>query len=228
MTDSIYKKAMICIFIVIALLLSTMTVFADTAGITIKLKTHENLGSPAGVNFSFYKIGEIDESTGAPVFDQKYNITKKPKAAADIRDIIQQLKNTDKGSPVKTSVTSTEGILSVSLDTGIYYIEAEANAYGNIEPSLVWLPYYTIDGSGQSYNVELIPKAEPEGEVMPEEKYPEDERVLDEEAKVRGEEAKTGDFRDYAGYIGIALLSILMVFLIVRRELDGKEKKDVI
>lgn len=230
MAHSKSRKAMISILMIIVVLLSMTSIYADTASITINLKSYDNLGDPAGVNFAIYKVGNVDQTTHTPVFDSKYGINAAPKTAADVASIIAKLKKADKGNPVTTGATSSGGTLNISVDTGIYYIEAGDNNYGVIEPSVVWLPYYSMDDSDLSYRVEITPKAEPNDNVLGEIKDPTDGAVQGEESnpKVLGEEAKTSDDAQFYGLIGLALLSILMIMFIISRKNRRKEQNDAL
>jgi hypothetical protein len=237
------RKTSIGLILLITILLSATTIYAETGNLSIKLKSHDNLGDPAGVTFSFYKVGEIDSESSAPVFDTKYGVSKAPKTADELRTIINKMKGMDKGTPVTTKATASDGTLSLSMDEGVYYIEAVTpNDYGVIEPSLVWLPHFIFDSSTLSYDIDIVPKAEPEGDVEGQEEFPPDDD--DDDGSVKGEEAngdddgsvlgeeadgtKTSDDGSYYGYIGLALLSLLMLALILRKQSKRKERHNVL
>ena len=233
------RKTMIVIVMIVGILLSITTVYADTPSITINLKYHDNLGEPFGVEFSIYKVGEVNGTSNTPVFDSKYNIDSIPDTAGEMTDIIVKLKKANKGNPVITATTSSGGKLSVSVNTGIYYIEANDNNYGKIEPSVVWLPYYSIDSKSLNYHVVITPKAEPNDEVEGEIEYPTDEAVrgevqnpnikrISDDPKVLGEEAKTSDSARFYGLMGLALISILMMIVIIRERSRREEQNNEI
>ena len=241
MTRTKSKKTVISALMIIVVLLSMTSIYADTPSITIKLQSYDNLGNRVGVNFSFYKVGNVDESTYTPVFDSKFGIKKPPKTAEETKQTINNLKSADKSEPVITGVTSSDGTLTVNVERGIYYIESGTNDYGVIEPSLVWVPYNLADDSGLSYNMEIVPKAEANSEVAGQTQDPIDESQGEvqgeegmpatdntEEGSVKGEEAKTFDNVQLMGIIGLALISIIMVIFIIMKKNKRKEQNDAI
>lgn len=220
MTFSKYRIAIISIFTIATIIISAATIYADTASIKIKLKPHDNLGSVSGVNFSVYKVGTVDDVSNEPVFDEKYNIDKIPKTASETVAITKKLKKANKGAPVSMGKTSYDGVVNFSVSTGIYYIEADKNNYGNIEPSLIWLPYTNAETSLLSYSVEVIPKSEPNKPDDPDKKpdipsHKDGGDTLGNDYG-KGDKSKTGDISTLFGYIGLSLLSLIMLALIYK------------
>ncbi len=243
------KNVRILILAILVFMLYSTDIFAASDNITIKLNSHKDMGSVSGVQFTLYKIGEVKEDTGIPVFDSRYNITEPPETAEDMREIVSGLKGTNKGTPVMTGMTSSDGTLSFNVDSGIYYIEAPENDYGVIEPAVVWLPTYDFKMSAADHSAMIVPKAEPNkaepaepnGDVFGETAEPDDtvtddgidkntdtEDVLGEEGypdSGDGESSKTGDASKILSYIGLSSLSILMILLILKKRRGAQNAK---
>ena len=208
------SRSLAGMIIVVTIFISMATaVNADSCNLTIALKPHDGLGSVNNVKFLFYKVGDVDTKTDKPIFDAKYGIAEPPQTAEEVLADIEVIKKANKSSPVTTGTTSSDGILDKTLDRGIYYIEAEKNDYGTIEPMLIWLPYFDDITGDLVYSLTIEPKA---GKVAAEVADPTTTAVTPGkvEGQVAGEtanEAKTNDSFTFMTYIGILLLSAVVL-----------------
>lgn len=150
-----------------------VSVLANSEGcVTIELKEiDEDKDSHIyNIGFHLYRVGSID-SYGNPRIDDKYEVDKYPSKAEDSEVACSKILERLSDKELISGKTDMTGHLTFSsIKTGVYLIVAdEINDYGQIQPSLIHLPYYTnVDGSQQGpfYDLKILPKSMGNGHII--------------------------------------------------------------
>lgn len=186
----------------------------------------EDEGTKAGVTFYVFRVGMIDAKSGDPSFYSRYGIEGYPQTAAEVEEVTALLLEYIDEEPLLTGETDENGdLLFTGVEDGIYLVTTDLeNAYGEIRPFLVHLPWYElIDGvmTETAYQVEVNPKAElPEWPLEePEDPTPDDPPKPGDPG--RGRPVRTGDESnpgDYWMIAGVSLLFIILGAVLKRKE----------
>ena len=178
-----------------------MNVDASAGTIQIMLEDLEVEGSRRNdIPVNLYRVGTVDEE-GNPLFDSGYGIKEMPEDGESMSELSEEIAGKLKEDTACTKRTDDSGTVRFEgLEEGIYLVMfPEENAYGEVDPFLVTIPYYElVEGKveGPKYEVSAIPKASPSREEM-------------EEVSV-----KTGDTTQAEGYLIAGAGAVLTAVII--------------
>lgn len=161
-----WKKAIIIVmFLAVGFFNSTSSTLAITEHGIIKIilePLEEPQSKRGNTIFNLYRVGNVVD--GVPQIYKKYHISYYPQTAEDTKYVSHSILENLDATPILTGATDKNGELIFSnIDDGVYLLIAQhPNAYGDVTPTLLHLPYHEVVDDQVSdllYQITVNPKA---------------------------------------------------------------------
>ncbi|MDD3337249.1 MAG: hypothetical protein PHS82_00160 [Lachnospiraceae bacterium] len=222
------RRMGLALFCVICFMNCPVQASVGTGEIQIKLKDLESAQSvQKDIEFQIYKVGTVNED-GVPQLNPEFVIQAYPQTSEELDAAAKSVSEAVTGEALKVEKTDANGILSfMGLGDGVYLVKSQKeNAYGEVAPFLVHIPYYEEVNhimTGPNYTVTAEPKASP---ITEKPKDPQKKPVSPtgtQNTPVKLSTAKTGDSTEVAGTLFVMLCAAIVIVEIVTKKRDRRK-----